>query len=134
MCTCNPIHTDDGITDIWVQGLNENVLIYNWVQKFMNFCWVRQWSQIGVYSCNNWVEACGWHQRQNIVISSWVSSAHSGVTIPYLPQVTDDQVVRAGISVTWNVLSWSGGHEFAPRLGRIWGVLYFCPKLYLNQK
>ena len=26
--------------------------------------------------------------------------------------VTDGQVVRAGVSVTWNVLSWSGGHEF----------------------
>ena len=32
-------------------------------------------------------------------------------------EVTDDQVVRAGISVTWNVLSWSGGHEFEPRSG-----------------
>ena len=32
--------------------------------------------------------------------------------------VTDGQVVRAGISVTWNVLSWSGGHEFERQLGR----------------
>ena len=47
--------------------------------------------------------------------------------------VTDGQVVRAGVSVTWNVLSWSGGHEFEPWLGRTWGALYFCPKSYLNQ-
>ena len=33
-------------------------------------------------------------------------------------EVTEGRVVRAGISVTWNVLSWSGGHEFEPRSGR----------------
>ena len=31
--------------------------------------------------------------------------------------VTDGLVVIAGVSVTWNVLSWSGGHEFKPRPG-----------------
>ena len=31
-------------------------------------------------------------------------------------EVTDCRVIRAGISVTWNVLSWSGGHEFEPQL------------------
>ena len=29
---------------------------------------------------------------------------------------------RAGVSVTWNVLSWSGGHEFEPWLGRTWSA------------
>ena len=38
------------------------------------------------------------------------------------------------VSVTWNVLSWSGGREFEPRLGRTWGAWYFCPKSYLHQK
>ena len=47
-------------------------------------------------------------------------------------EVTDGLVVRAGVSVTWNVLSWSGGHEFEPRSGRTWGAWYFCPKSYLN--
>ena len=37
------------------------------------------------------------------------------------------------VSVTWNVLSWAGGHEFEPRSGRTWGAWYFCPKSYLNQ-
>ena len=46
---------------------------------------------------------------------------------------TDVWVVTAGISVTWNVLSWSGGHEFEPRSGRTWGAWYFCPKPYFNQ-
>ena len=49
-------------------------------------------------------------------------------------KVTDVRVVRAGISVTWNVLSWSGGHEFKPQSGRTWSAQYFCPKSYLNQK
>ena len=31
-------------------------------------------------------------------------------------------VVRAGISVTWTVLSWSGGHEFELQSGWTWGV------------
>ena len=47
--------------------------------------------------------------------------------------VTDGQVVRAGVSVTWNVLSWPGRHEIEPWLGRIWGAWHFCPKSYLNQ-
>ena len=29
-------------------------------------------------------------------------------------EVTYGQVVRAGILLTWNILSWSGGHEFEP--------------------
>ena len=32
-------------------------------------------------------------------------------------EVTDGQVVRAGVSVTWNVLSWFGGREFEPCSG-----------------
>ena len=39
----------------------------------------------------------------------------------------------AGVSVTWNVRSWSRGHEFKPRLGWTWGAWYFCPKSYLYQ-
>ena len=48
-------------------------------------------------------------------------------------KVTDGLVVKAGVSVTWTVLSWSGGHEFA-QSGRTGGAWYFCPKSYLNQK
>ena len=50
-----------------------------------------------------------------------------------MEEVTDGQVVRAGVSVTWNVLSWSGGYEFEPRSGQTWGAWYFRSKLYLNQ-
>ena len=35
----------------------------------------------------------------------------------YILEVTDGRVVRAGVSVTWNVLSWSGGYEFESQLG-----------------
>ena len=52
----------------------------------------------------------------------------------YLAEVTDGLVVRAGISVTWTALSWSGGHEFEPWLGWTWGAWYFCSKSYSNQK
>ena len=48
--------------------------------------------------------------------------------------ITDGLVVRAGDSGSWNVLSWSGGHEFEPQSGRTWGAWYFCRKSYLNQK
>ena len=48
-------------------------------------------------------------------------------------EVTDGQVVRASISVTWNVLSWSIGQAFEPQSGRTWGAWYLCPKSYLNQ-
>ena len=43
-------------------------------------------------------------------------------------------MVRAGVSVTWTVLSWSGGHEFEPLSGRTLGAWYFCPTSHLNQK
>ena len=49
-------------------------------------------------------------------------------------EITDGQVVRAGVSVTWNVLSWSGGHERTPLRLNLWWVVLFCPKSYLNQK
>ena len=48
-------------------------------------------------------------------------------------EVTDGNVVKAGVSVTWNVVSWSGGHESESQSGRNWGAWYFCPKSYLNQ-
>ena len=38
-------------------------------------------------------------------------------------EVIDGQVVTAGVSVTWNTLSWYGGHEFGPQLGRTWGSI-----------
>ena len=42
-------------------------------------------------------------------------------------KVTDDLVVIAGVSVTWNILSWSESHKFKPWLGWTWGAWYFCP-------
>ena len=35
---------------------------------------------------------------------------------------TDGLVVREGVSVTWSVLSWSGGREFEPQSGRTWST------------
>ena len=35
-------------------------------------------------------------------------------------------MVRAGVSVTWNVLSWSEGYKFKHRWGQTWGAQYFC--------
>ena len=49
-----------------------------------------------------------------------------------LEEVTDGLAVRVGVSVTWNVLSWSRGHEWTP-VESTWRVWYFCPKSYLNQ-
>ena len=69
------------------------------------------------------------------VMSSNPSRVELGVLSPSVlsRRVIDGRVVRAGVSVTWNVLSWSGGHEFEPWSGRTWGTLYFCPKSYSNQ-
>ena len=59
---------------------------------------------------------------------------HSSGCVSFIYIYTDGQVVRAGVSVTRNVLSRSGGHVFEARSGRTWGAWYFCPKSYLNQK
>ena len=40
--------------------------------------------------------------------------------------VTNGRVVRAGVSVAWNVLLWSEGHGFEPQSGRTWDAWYFC--------
>ena len=41
------------------------------------------------------------------------------MVMPEKKAVTGGHVVRAGVSVTWNVLPWSGGREFESRLGRM---------------
>ena len=58
----------------------------------------------------------------------WTKSQHANGWL-----ITDGLVVRADVSVTWSVLSWSGVHAFEPWSGRTWGAWYFCPKSYLNQ-
>ena len=37
-------------------------------------------------------------------------------------EVTDGRLIRADVSKTWNVLSWSGGQEFKLLLNQTWGV------------
>ena len=75
----------------------------------------------------------------NVLIVSSLSVAWSDISVisrqrfSSWASVADGRVVRAGISVTWNVLSWSRGHEFEQRLGRTWVVWYFCPESHLNQ-
>ena len=39
-----------------------------------------------------------------------------------MAKVSDVQVDRAGVSVTWNVLSWSGVHEFEPQSDWTWDM------------
>ena len=66
------------------------------------------------------------HARINITKPLWSMNWLRGgwrrmvswQTVNHCVLVTDGRVVRAGISVTWNVLSWSGGHEFESQLGR----------------
>ena len=58
---------------------------------------------------------------------SWASACPIWDWVYDLEEVNDDLVVIAGVSVTWKVLSWFGGHEFKPQLGRTWGEWYFCP-------
>ena len=38
------------------------------------------------------------------------------------PPLAKSLMVKAGVSVTWTVLSWSAGHEFEAWLGLIWGA------------
>ena len=73
-----------------------------------------------------WLEqASQWHEMYSHdleVMSSDPGLVKLGVRSTSLLELTDGQVVRAGISVIWNVLSWSGGHEFEPRLGQTLGA------------
>ena len=50
-------------------------------------------------------------------------------------EITDGWVVRAGVSVTGNVLSWSGGHEFEPDQVELGGcsTSVLSRTVYLNQ-
>ena len=69
---------------------------------------------------------------QGKISNTQVLAVHNCPDIPEY-NLTDGLVVIAGVSVTWNVLSWFGGYEFKPRPGWTWGAWYFCPKSYLNQ-
>ena len=72
--------------------------------------------KLSVFSClfSNWF------------LPEWFLCSKSIVNLPnsgtFFDEVTDCQVARVGVSVTWNVLSWSGGHKFEPRLGWTWGT------------
>ena len=52
----------------------------------------------------------------------WLQMATSIFLGFWMGRVTDGRVIRAGVSVTWNVLSWSEGHEFELQLGQTWGA------------
>ena len=57
------------------------------------------------------------------------------IKLTRVSEVTDGWVVKAGVSVTWNVLSWSGGHEFGPdRVEPGMCSTSVCPKSYLDPK
>ena len=49
-------------------------------------------------------------------------SSEFTTTVLNVWEVIDGRVIRAGISVTWNVLSWSGGHELEPQSDGTLGV------------
>ena len=72
--------------------------------------------QVPIYQYNSfWILSC-------LLTVTWSQYGHSVscMTMSF-SQVTDGRVVRAGVSVTWNVLSWSEGHEFEPQSGWTWG-------------
>ena len=70
-----------------------------------------------------WLEqASQWHEmccHDLEVMSSNPGQVELGVVST---EVTDSRAFRAGISVTWNVLSWFKGHEFEPQSGRTCGA------------
>ena len=74
------------------------------------------------------------HLHTGICMCTYGSQGPRAVSLELTGKVTDGLVVREGVSVTWTVLSRSGGHEFEPQSGQTGGAWYFCPKSYLNQK
>ena len=60
--------------------------------------------------------ACGLFLHDPFPHSYWLWSP------TFMSEVTDGQVVRQGVSVTRNVLSWSQGHEFEAQSVQTWGA------------
>ena len=95
---------------------NRNGMITTWCDCLINSGFMRSgytglWTlEIQDFNSNNWhcIEIC----------------CHSTI-VHY--EATDGQVVRAGVLVTRNVLSWSGGHEFESQSGRTWGCTVLLP-------
>ena len=63
------------------------------------------------YACESPYNDC----KPNVkwAVSLVIALTFLRVCVGMYGDVTDCQVVRVGVSVTWSVLSWSGGHEFA---------------------
>ena len=59
---------------------------------------------------------------QEDIFYCYYASLNSNSLMSVYLEVTDGRVVRTGVSVTCNVLSWSGSHEFEPWSGWTWHV------------
>ena len=71
-----------------------------------------------LYNCHLYSNMWNTLSEHNIINMPYICFSHEHTLL----EITDGKVVRVGVSVTWNVLSWSGGHEFAPGLVEL-GVL-----------
>ena len=72
-----------------------------------------------------------WVHGTSVLSRTWTKNIQSSYKAC---ACTADYLASQWHVMWWNVLSWSGGHEFKPKSGWTWGAWYFCLKLYLNQK
>ena len=97
------------------------------MEKFIN---VTTWK----YLFNNKPRHLPVHQSIWARAFEITSDLEGNMAVHSVLEVTDGKVVRAGVSVKRNLLSWSAGHELEPQSNRTWGVWYFCLSCTFTQK
>ena len=113
-----------------------STLIYYTVRSVINRCWGTPTPNAHLWNCFNHILfrswPAGWKAlRHELTVRFYsilfFSPQHAHILKPKLCYIvaqyalrvspvkdTNGWLVRVGVSVTWNVLSWSGGHEFEP--------------------
>ena len=77
---------------------------------------------------------CSLSLMYDLVTCKMEQYSHTWHRSVFTLSITDGRVVREGNPVIWNVVSWSGGHEFKPLSGHTLGALLLLSQVILEPK
>ena len=113
------------------------------LKKILNACLANVHSDSGIfhvttipflYKATKVLTSAAYYTHTDFYVNFKTTAAHPTVCQMDNSSIDYPDKYNGLVWVTWNVLSWSGDHEFEPQSGWTLGAWYLCPKSYLNQK
>ena len=105
---------------------SQRYVTFNISNQNISSLWFSNVHELDVWLWLLWEEHRLYISLQLFRLPTLLSSFKKGVSVTWSVlswsggRVTDGLVVRADVSVTWSVLLWSGRHEFEPRSCQTW--------------